>query len=86
MPRILFILVLLAVGYLLLRSWQRKKNLYQIKVSGRLKKTTRIVRCAQCGLHVPEAEAVQYGGKSFCSLEHAQQAQYTVSPMPNKGS
>lgn len=86
MPRVLFILVLLAVGYLLLKSWQRKKNLYQTTVSGRLKKTTRIVRCAQCGLHVPEPEAVQYGGKNFCSLEHAQQAHYTASPITTKGS
>lgn len=78
MSRILFILVLLVVGYLLLRSFQRKKDLYHLnknKTSGRLNKNTQIVRCEHCGLHVPEPDAVKHGGKYFCSLEHAQQAQ-----------
>ncbi|HEX4929011.1 MAG TPA: PP0621 family protein [Burkholderiales bacterium] len=30
-----------------------------------------LVRCAQCGLLLPRAEAREAGGKRFCSEEHA---------------
>jgi uncharacterized protein len=83
MSRILFILVLLVVGYLLLKSFQRKKDQYHLnkkKDSGRLSKNTQIVRCEHCALHVPEPDAVKHGGKFFCSLEHAQQAQLNNKP------
>jgi uncharacterized protein len=81
MSRIIFILVLLVVGYLLLKSWQRRNILNNQRrdepKSGQIKKKQNIVSCQQCGLHVPEQEAIQHGGKFFCSLEHAQQAQVT---------
>ncbi|WP_363320052.1 PP0621 family protein [Thiothrix sp.] len=78
MSRILFILVLLLVGFLLLKSHQRKKHLQQQhkqqkSSSGRILKNTRVLRCQHCGLHVPEDEAISQGGKHFCSLEHAKQ-------------
>lgn len=31
----------------------------------------RMVRCARCGLHVPEREAVRRGEDLFCSVDHA---------------
>lgn len=36
----------------------------------RLPRETRMVRCALCALHVPEAEAVHGGGKSYCCRDH----------------
>lgn len=79
MFRILFIVVLLAVGLMLLKSWQRKQQLKRDQQrdqdnkaqSGAVLKNTRMVRCLHCGLHVPEHEAIAQGGKHFCSLEHA---------------
>ena len=86
MSRIIFILVLLVVGYLLLKSWQRRKQLNNQRrdapSSGQIKKQQHIVSCQQCGLHVPENEAVQQGGKFFCSLDHAQLAQVTHPSTP----
>lgn len=84
MSRILFILVLLVVGYLLLKSWQRnqtaQKKANKNNGLGRLlKKKSMMVRCEQCSLHVPEPEAVKHGGKYFCSLEHAQLAENSKS-------
>lgn len=32
--------------------------------------TNRMVRCAECGLHVPHEEAVRDGEQYFCSAEH----------------
>ena len=28
------------------------------------------VRCTECGVHLPEDEAIRSAGKTFCSLEH----------------
>ncbi len=35
----------------------------------------KIVACQQCGLHVPEDEAVTAQGRSYCSIEHARKDQ-----------
>jgi uncharacterized protein len=32
-----------------------------------------MVRCAQCGLHLPESEAIADRGQHFCSQEHRRQ-------------
>ncbi|MGK8204928.1 PP0621 family protein [Burkholderia cenocepacia] len=31
-----------------------------------------MVRCAECGVHAPQGDAVVAGGQYFCSTEHAQ--------------
>ncbi len=31
-----------------------------------------MVPCAHCGMHVPQSEAVQRDGHSYCSAAHAQ--------------
>jgi len=31
----------------------------------------KMVRCAHCGLHIPEAEAVRSDAQYYCSLEHS---------------
>ncbi|WP_321811382.1 MULTISPECIES: PP0621 family protein [unclassified Burkholderia] len=31
-----------------------------------------MVRCAECGVHTPQGDAVAAGGEYFCSTEHAQ--------------
>jgi uncharacterized protein len=30
----------------------------------------RMVRCAHCGVHVPEPEAIRSGGNDYCSAAH----------------
>ena len=37
-------------------------------------KAISIVQCAHCGVHLPENEAVHYQDKTWCSLEHAKEA------------
>jgi uncharacterized protein len=36
------------------------------------RKPVRMVRCAHCGLHLPERESVRLNGQPFCSWEHAE--------------
>ncbi|WP_425425397.1 PP0621 family protein [Thiofilum flexile] len=74
--RIIFIIVLLAVGYLLLKSWQRKKliqknTLDKSATTQQKSPPQQMVRCTYCSLHIPEPEAVAEGGRFFCCLEHA---------------
>lgn len=34
---------------------------------------TPMLKCEECGLHVPKHEAIRQGDHVFCSLEHARQ-------------
>jgi uncharacterized protein len=73
--RIVFILVLLAVGFLLLKSWQRKKFIQKQAQESqnstlRTTKPTQMVRCNYCDLHIPERQAIANGGRWFCCQEH----------------
>ena len=34
----------------------------------------RMVRCEQCGMHVPRSEALEQGGKYYCCEEHRDEA------------
>lgn len=33
-------------------------------------KSERMVKCARCGLHVPESEALRAAGRFYCSAAH----------------
>jgi len=35
--------------------------------------TQNMVRCARCGLHLPEAEAIKERGEYYCCEEHRRQ-------------
>jgi uncharacterized protein len=69
--RVLFYALLLAVLYVAVKRWrtgparQRRRPVRAV---------TRMVRCAQCGLHLPEGEAIREGQRFFCSPEHRRRA------------
>jgi len=64
MGRLLFVLAIVAVVYLLFRSY--RKNL-----SGQDRAVTEdMVRCAHCGVHLPRGESVRAHGRDFCSVDH----------------
>ena len=64
MSRLILIIAIAAVIYLLIRSY-RKQAPQQDKPSAE-----DMVRCAQCGVHLPKGESVQADGHFFCSAEH----------------
>lgn len=64
MSRLLLIIAIAAVIYLLIRSY-RKKAPQQDKTIAE-----DMVRCAQCGVHLPKGESVVENGQFFCSVEH----------------
>ena len=63
MGRLIFILILAAAVYLLLRSYRG---------SAPEQAAEDMVRCAHCGVHVPKGESIGQGLQFFCCKEHAQ--------------
>ena len=64
MSRLLLIIAIAAVIYLLIRSY-RKPAPQQDKPAAE-----DMVRCANCGVHLPKGESVQDDGQFFCGAEH----------------
>lgn len=68
----LLLLILAIVGVFLivrtlLLSGQRRTS----PAADRLKEQGTVVRCAHCGIHVPQVEAYRSGNRMYCSREHA---------------
>ena len=64
MSRLILIIAIVAVVYLLVRSY-RKQTPQQGKPAAE-----DMVRCANCGVHLPKGESVEANGQFFCSAEH----------------
>ncbi len=65
MSRLLFLLAVIVVVYLLLRSFRRQAP--KQDGSGAAEE---MVRCAQCGVHLPKSESIMAGGNFYCSDAH----------------
>lgn len=69
MFRILLIVAAIVLVVLLLRSLRTPRSSNQVKREER-PAVPHMVRCAHCGLHVPEDEAWEDGEYRYCSGEH----------------
>ncbi|MBM7063109.1 hypothetical protein JQX08_20520 [Pseudomonas sp. UL073] len=69
MGRLLFWIALIAVGYWLWRRFNRPARPAAKAEPG----TTPMVRCAHCGVHVPQSLAVQQDQHWYCSQLHLRQ-------------
>jgi uncharacterized protein len=65
MSRLLLIIAIVAVVYLLIRSYRKQAPQQQDKPSAE-----DMVCCAHCGVHLPKGESIQADGKFFCGAEH----------------
>ena len=67
-------LLLLAIG-LLVGWWIAKR--YRSRIGKRADAAPRanedMVRCAQCGVHLPRSESLMTRGEYYCSAEHQRQ-------------
>lgn len=64
MSRLIFLIAIVAVIYLIIRSYRKDVPRQDKPV------VDDMVRCAQCGVHLPKRESVQSGGLYFCCAEH----------------
>lgn len=72
MSRLIFFAAVMAVVYLLLKSYRNRISGEQ--PSGRQEPPPAhaedMVRCVHCGVHLPRSESIMSGGKFYCSEEH----------------
>lgn len=68
MSRLLLIVVIAVVVYLLLKSYRKK--LSGEGENGSNGYAEDMVRCVQCGVHLPKRESIAVDGKYYCSDEH----------------
>ena len=66
MSRLLFLAVIIAIVYWLLRSY--RKQLPGEDAAPR--QAEDMVLCAHCGVHLPKRESIQADGKFYCSEAH----------------
>ena len=64
MSRLLFLFAIAAVVYLLIKSY-RKHAPEKEQVAAE-----DMVRCAQCGVHLPIGESIRVGDQLFCCAAH----------------
>ncbi len=65
MSRLFFLLAVVAVVYLLLRTYRKQPPHNNSSAED-------MVRCAQCGVHLPRSEALMAGGNFYCCDAHRQ--------------
>jgi len=67
MARLLVWVLLAAIAYAVVKGWSRGGG-----VRGRPpeRPSEPMVRCAACGLNVPQSEALGRDGRWYCSREH----------------
>jgi uncharacterized protein len=76
--RLLALALVIFLVYHMVRKWWRGKSAaIAPRESGeprkQQKKIPDMVRCEQCGLHIPEQDSVSADGQHFCSKEHLEQ-------------
>ncbi|MDD4929723.1 MAG: PP0621 family protein [Gallionella sp.] len=64
MSRLIFLFAIVAVFYLLLKSYRRNVPVKKQEVAEDM------VRCAHCGVHLPTGESLREGALHFCCAAH----------------
>jgi|CryBogDrversion2_1035201.scaffolds.fasta_scaffold00051_9 uncharacterized protein len=64
MSRLIFLIAIAALVYLLIKSYSRKIPEKKQDV------TESMVKCLQCGVHLPAGESLRDGERVFCSKAH----------------
>lgn len=65
MGRLIFLVAIFALVYWLLRSYHREPRKPDAPDF-----SEEMVRCAQCGVHLPKSESILASGEYFCSEAH----------------
>lgn len=67
MSRLLFIIAIIAVIYWWVTSTRKQQQSRRDEPPS----TEDMVRCAECGVHLPRSEGYLVGGKYYCSEAHS---------------
>jgi uncharacterized protein len=69
---------LLLIGLILIILWIFRRPKNRRSRSGEIpaaRRPERMVKCARCGVHLPEGESIQDGATHYCCIEHRNAAQ-----------
>ena len=66
MGKILFLLVLALIAYVAIKALLRPRN----RNRGRDAPAEDMVACEHCGVNLPRSEALEAGGRYYCSEDH----------------
>jgi uncharacterized protein len=66
--KILLIVAVFALVYFIVRGYAR--SLAAKPPANSLEREDDMVRCRQCGVHLPRGESVRAGAEFYCSEEH----------------
>ncbi len=69
--RLLLLIAAIVGVFLIVRTLLRSPGRKPPEKPGRLKQQGVVVRCAHCGVHVPQFEAYRSGKRMYCSRDHA---------------
>lgn len=65
MSRLIFIAAVIGLVWWLLKSYRKQSNQSDVA-----KTAEEMVRCTQCGVHLPKSESFFAGGEYFCCDAH----------------
>ena len=68
MSRLLIFVVIAVIVYILLKSYRKKLSGEEKHKEG--EQVEDMVRCAQCGVHLPKRESITSDGKFYCCDAH----------------
>ncbi|WP_018935158.1 PP0621 family protein [Thioalkalivibrio sp. ALJ24] len=73
--RLLLLIIAIVAIFLAVRTLVRSSGAHhrvqRDEPPERLRESGAMVRCAHCGVHIPEDQAVHRGEDRYCSAEHA---------------
>ncbi|MBS0001681.1 MAG: hypothetical protein KFF45_01230 [Thioalkalivibrio sp.] len=69
--RLLLLIAAIVGVFLIVRTLLRSTGRRTPEKPEQLKQQGAMVRCAHCGVHVPQFEAYRSGNRMYCSRDHA---------------
>jgi len=69
--RILLLIAAIVGVFMIVRTLLRSQGNKSAEKPERIKEQGAVVRCAHCGVHVPQFEAYRSGKRMYCSRDHA---------------
>lgn len=71
MGKLLLVVVVVILVYYVVRGYARSISRQEPSGPTRVKGEN-MLKCAHCGVHLPESEGIQARGRFYCSEEHRQ--------------
>ena len=69
--RILLLIGAIVGVFMIVRTLLRSQGHKSTEEPERIKEQGTVVRCAHCGVHIPQFEAYRSGKRMYCSRDHA---------------